>query len=191
MEELKYKKEIIYSEARDPPVYPSSQNTFFRQHRAPGQGVRQDLGQNLLRCAPVTQLAVAHHDDLVCQGDDPLLVGNDDHSGGAGGVDLLKGLRQPGEAPQVDARLRLIKDHQLAAPGQDGGDLNALDLAAGEGHVHLPVQIVVGAQAHLGQELAALVLGQLLAARRHVQQLAHGDALEPGGLLEACRHHYG
>ena len=38
------------------------------------------------------QLPVAHHDDLVCQGDDPLLVGDDDHGGGAGGVDLLLSL---------------------------------------------------------------------------------------------------
>ena len=66
-------------------------------------------------------------------------------------VDLLEGLGQPGEAPQVDAGLRLVEDHQLAVPGQDGGDLDALDLAAGQGHVHLPVQVVVGAEAHLGQ----------------------------------------
>ena len=66
-------------------------------------------------------------------------------------VDLLEGLGEPGEAPQVDAGLRLVKDHQLAVPRQNGGDLDALDLAAGEGHVHLTVQIVVGAQPHLGQ----------------------------------------
>ena len=100
-------------------------------------------------------------------------------------MNLLKGLRQPGEGPQVDAGLRLVEDHELAVPGQDGGDLDALHLAAGEGHVHLPVQVIVGAQAHLGQVLAALVLGQLLVAAGKGQQVADGQALEPGRLLEA------
>ena len=72
-----------------------------------------------------------------------------------------------------------------AVPGQDGGDLNALDLAAGEGDIHLPVQIVVGAQAHLGQVLAALVLGELLIAGGDGQQVADRQALEAGRLLEA------
>ena len=50
-------------------------------------------------------------------------------------------------------------------------DLDALDLAAGEGHIHLTLQIVVGAQAHTGQVLAALVLGELFLARRQKQQV--------------------
>ena len=133
----------------------------------------------------MAQLPVAHHDDLVCQGDDPLLVGDDNHGRGAAGVDLFKRFCQPGEAPQVDARLWLVEDHQLAAAGQDSGDLDALHLAAGEGGVHLPVQIVIGAQAHLRQVLAALVLGQLLIPGGDGQQVADRQPLEPGGLLEA------
>ena len=100
-------------------------------------------------------------------------------------VDLFKGLRQPGEGPQVDAGLRLVEDHQTAPAGQNGGDLDALDLAAGKGHVHLPVQIVVGAQAHLGQIGAALVLGELFLPRRQPQQIVDRDPLEPGRLLKA------
>ena len=60
-------------------------------------------------------------------------MGDDDHGGRVLLVDLLKGLGQPGEAPQVDAGLRLVEDHQVALPRQNGGDLDALDLAAGEG----------------------------------------------------------
>ncbi len=129
--------------------------------------------------------AVAHHNDLVRQGDDALLVGDDDHGAVARGVDLLKGLRQPGEAPQVDARLRLVEDHQLGVPGQDRGDLDALDLAAGEADVYLPVQIVVGAETYLGEVLAALVLGELLCPVGQGQQVPHRQPLEAGGLLEA------
>ena len=54
------------------------------------------------------------------------------------------------------------------------------------GHpTYLPVQVVVGAQADLGQVLAALVLGQLLVAAGQGQQIADGQALEPGRLLKA------
>ena len=123
--------------------------------------------------------------DLVRQTDDALLMGDDDHGGPVLPVDLLEGLRQAGEAPQVDAGLRLVEDHEAALPGQNGGDLDALDLAAGEGHIHLTLQIVVGAQAHTGQVLAALVLGERFLACRQKQQVMDGDALEAGGLLEA------
>ena len=112
-------------------------------------------------------------------------MGNDDHGGAALTVDLLEGLRQPGEGPQVDACLRLVEDHQVGVPGQNGGDLNALDLAAGKGHIHFAVQIVIGAEPHLGEVLAALVLGKLVVAGGDGQQVADSDALEAGGLLEA------
>ena len=55
------------------------------------------------------------------------------------------------EAPQVDARLRLVEDGQLGAAGQHHGDLDALELAAGQAVVHLPVDIVPGAQTDLAQ----------------------------------------
>ena len=64
-------------------------------------------------------------------------------------LEHTEGLREFGEGPQVNAGLRLVKDQQAAGPGQDGGNLNALDLAAGERYIHLPIQIIVGAQAHL------------------------------------------
>ena len=100
-------------------------------------------------------------------------------------MELLKGLRQPGEGPKVDARLRLVKDHQRRAPGQNAGNLNALYLAAGEGGVHLPVQVVVGAEAHPGEVLTAAVLGNLLVPAGQRQQVPDRQPLEPGGLLKA------
>ena len=99
-------------------------------------------------------------------------------------MELLEGLGKPGKGPQVDAGLGLVKDHESGLPGQDGGDLDALDLAAGEGGVHLPVNIVVGAQTHTGEELALLLVSQALAGGQ-LQQVLHLEALEPGGLLKA------
>ena len=112
-------------------------------------------------------------------------MGNDDHGGAALTVDLLEGLRQPGEGPQVDACLRLVEDHQVGVPGQNGGDLNALDLAAGEGHIHFTVQIVIGAEPHLGEVLAAFVLGELFIARGDGQKVPDRQPLEAGRLLKA------
>ena len=56
------------------------------------------------------------------------------------------------------------------------------------GYHHLPVDIVGGAQAHPGQILAALLPGQLLAARGQGQQIPHPQALEAGRLLKAVAH---
>ena len=69
--------------------------------------------------------------------------------------------------------------------GQNRGDLDALHLTAGQGHVHLPVKVVVGTQAHLGEIGAAAVLAEFFLARRQQQQVVDGNALEPGRLLEA------
>ena len=112
-------------------------------------------------------------------------MGDDDHRGVLAAVDLFKRLGQAGKAPQVDTGLRLVKDHQRAVARQNGGDLNALDLAAGKAHVHLALQIIVGAQAHLGQVLAAAVLAELFRTGREQQQIVNGNALEAGRLLEA------
>ena len=47
-------------------------------------------------------------------------------------VHLFKHADEVLEAPQVDACLRLIEDGQLGAAGQHHGDLDALQLAAGQ-----------------------------------------------------------
>ena len=111
-------------------------------------------------------------------------MGDDNHSSGTRGVDLLEGLRQTGEAPQIDAGFRLIENHKLAVPGQDRGNFDPLDLTAGEGDIHFPIQIVVGTQAHLGQVLTAPVLGERLVPRCQGQQTANRQALEAGRLLK-------
>ena len=132
----------------------------------------------------MADFAAADYHHFIGQGDDPLLMGDDNHGGAAGGVNLFEGLRQPGEAPQVDPGLRLIEHHEFPVAGEDGGDFDALHLTAGEGGVHLPVQVVVGAQADAGQELAAAVLGGRLPGG-DAEQVPDGEALEPGRLLEA------
>ena len=104
-----------------------------------------------------------------------------------GAVDLLmqvlKDLDEVGEGPQVDARLRLVKDGQLGAPGHDHGDLNALELAAGQGAVHLTVNVVLGAQAHLGEVVAGLRHADILAAGQG-DEVLYRQALEAHRLLE-------
>ena len=74
----------------------------------------------------------------------------------------LKRFRKAREAPEIDACLGLVEDHELRLPREDRGDLDALDLAAGEGGVHLAVKIIVGAQAHLREILAGLAPWQEL-----------------------------
>ena len=130
-------------------------------------------------------LAAADHDDLVGELNDALLMGNDDHARRVLTVELLKGLGQAGEAPQVDAGLGLVEDHQRGMTREQRRDLDALDLAAREGDVHLAVEIVVRAQADLREVAAALVLAELAVAAGDGQQVAHSDALEARGLLEA------
>lgn len=98
-------------------------------------------------------------------------------------VQMLKHLDQIAEAPQVDARLRLVKDRQLGAPGHDHGDLDTLELSAGQRCVHLPVDVVLGTQPHLGQIAARLRHPDLL-ARGQGDQVLHRQALEADRLLE-------
>ena len=112
-------------------------------------------------------------------------MGDDDHRAVPPLVDLAEGLSESGEAPQVDAGLRLVQDHQRRLPGQDRGNLDALDLAAGQGRVHLAVEIIVGAQTHLRQKRAGVLLGEQLFRAGDAEEVPHLDALEPGRLLKA------
>ena len=96
---------------------------------------------------------------------------------------MLEHLNEIGEGPQVDARLRLVKDGQLGAPGHDHGDLDALELAAGQGGVHLPVNVVLGAQAHLRQIVAGLGHANALAAGQG-DEVLHRQALKAHRLLK-------
>ena len=112
-------------------------------------------------------------------------MGDDDHRAVLPGVDLLKRFRKAREAPEIDACLGLVEDHELRLPREDRGDLDALDLAAGEGGVHLAVKIIGRAQADLREILAGLAPRQELLSRRDRQKILHADALEARRLLEA------
>ena len=88
------------------------------------------------------------------------------------------------KAPEVNASLRLVKDHQLRIAGQNGGDLNTLELAAGETGIHIPVDILLTAQAHLGQIVAGILPADLPSGGT-LQQVRHLHSLEAGRLLKA------
>ncbi len=102
---------------------------------------------------------------------------------GVGVMQFLKYLDQIVETPQVNARFRLVKHRQRGVPGQDGGDFNALQLPAGQAGVHIPVDIVPGAQTNFGQIFAGPGGGEA-ASRREGDQVLDLDSLEAYRLLE-------
>lgn len=55
------------------------------------------------------------------------------------------------EAPQVDARFRLVEHGQLRAAREHRCNLNALEFAAGQAAVYLTVYIIPRAKPHFGQ----------------------------------------
>jgi len=112
-------------------------------------------------------------------------VGDDEDGVLALALQQAEGLGQLGKGPQVDAGLRLVKDEQAAGAGQNGRDLDALDLAAGEGGVHLPVHIVGGAQADPVEIGTTFVPAQVPVAGGQGQQVPDPQALKARGLLEA------
>ena len=69
------------------------------------------------------------------------------------------------KAPQVDAGLGLFKDAQTRLPRKQRGDLDALELAAGEGGVDLAVDVVARAETDLGEIGAGRRDRQILSRR--------------------------
>ena len=69
------------------------------------------------------------------------------------------------EAPEVDPGFRFIEDHDRRVFRENGRDLDPLDLAAGQGSVHLAVQVIAGTQSHLCEIVTARIPGQLLIRR--------------------------
>ena len=99
------------------------------------------------------------------------------------GPHALEHLDQVLEGPQVDARLRLVEHGQGRAPCQHRGDLDALELAAGQARIDLAVDVVARAEPHGGQVFAGDAGVQRL-ARGQPQQIQHLQALEAHRLLE-------
>ena len=93
--------------------------------------------------------AVGNDHDLIRNVQDALLMGNDNERIAACLVELLKDLDQNAEAPQINSGLRLIEHGKGRVAGDDGSDLNTLKLAAGKTGVHLPVNVVPGAESNL------------------------------------------
>ena len=138
----------------------------------------------ILRRALLLDAAVHQHHDLVGDGQDALLMGND-QDGAVLDVfpKLLENARQVLEAPEVDARLRLVKQCEPCLPCHDRRDLDTLQLAAGQRRIDLAMDIVPGAEADLGQIVAGRVHGNRL-ARRKAQQVDDLQPLESDRLLE-------
>ena len=148
-----------------------------------GRGADQ-CGQDLLPAAVSGDLSVPQNDDLIRYFQDALLVG-DDHDGTV--VDLcahfFEDLDQILEAPEIDACLGLIEDREPGAACQHCGDLDALELAAGEAGIDFTVDIVLGAEPDFRQILACVSRSHIPACRK-TDQVEDLDAFEADRLLE-------
>ena len=96
---------------------------------------------------------------------------------------MLEHFDEVAEAPQIDARLRLVEHRKLALAGEHGGYFNPLELAARQACVDLAIDIVAGAQSHLGQVIAGFGDGYV-AAYGYAYKVAHLYALEADGILK-------
>lgn len=124
------------------------------------------------------------HNDFIRNVQNALLMADDEDGAVAAHLPHpLKDADEVLEAPQVDARFRLVKHGQLRAAREHRCNLNALEFAAGQAAVYLTVYIIPRAKPHFGQNRARFADRQAL-ARRNPQQIQHGDALEAHGLLE-------
>ena len=113
-------------------------------------------------------------------------MGDDDDAPLRFFVHLLEHRDEVLEAPEIDARLGFVKDGQRCAAGEDGRDLDALELAPRERSVDLAVDVVARAEADL-REIAARLPHRDVLARRERDEVLHRDALEAHGLLEGER----
>ena len=95
----------------------------------------------------------------------------------------LEDLNQILETPQVNSRLGLIKHGQLCRSGQNRGNFNALQFAAGKTAVHLTVNILSGTQTHLGEVIACTGYGKLFSGSQ-TNQIKYLNSLETNGLLK-------
>ena len=96
---------------------------------------------------------------------------------------LFKDADQVLEAPEVDARFRLVKHRKARMPCKQRRDLNPLQLSAGERGVDLAVDIVPRAQPYLREIVAGRRDGEILSGCQ-AQQVLDADALEADRLLE-------
>ncbi len=146
-------------------------------------GPAHQFGKNFRRFALPGELAAGNDGDLVGDLQNALLMGDDDHGAVQRAAQALENGDEVVETPQVDARLRLVEDGQPRVAQKHGGNLNALDVAAGQRSVHFAVDILARAKAHLAEHFAQFGFGKFL-ARGQLQKLAHDQSFEAHRLLK-------
>ena len=99
---------------------------------------------------------------------------------------LFKQADQLVEAPEVDARLRLVQQEHLAALRQRGGELDAFQFPARKCAVRLPVDVIARAKPHVRQIRAELIQ-RIVPPGSEIEQILHRHALEAHGLLKGER----
>ena len=89
-----------------------------------------------------------------------LLAVGDHDDGGAALLEVGEGIEDARERLHVDARVRLVHEHDARLHGEDAGELHALALAAGQRLVHGARRVLLGVEPHAAQHpldrLAAL-----------------------------------
>ena len=113
----------------------------------------------------------------------PLLMGDNQNRPVGVLAHTLKYLDQVLEAPQVNPRFRFIEHGQLGSPGQHSGDLDPLQLAAGQAGVDLAVYIILCTEAHFGKISACLGHRHLLLGSQPYQ-IQYLDPFKTNRLLE-------
>src|SRR5699024_9048859 len=97
---------------------------------------------------------------------------------------FAEGIDQSRKTPEIDPRLRLIKDEQSAVlPRQNGSDFYSLYLASGQTGVDLTIYVILGAETYLGQDLTDPVFPHLPAGRQ-LEKIPHRNTFKANRLLK-------
>ena len=156
---------------------------FLRAEGAAAPVALEQAGEDLLPRAVRRDDAAREHDQLVRDFQNPLLMGDDDERAARLAAQLLEDADEVLEAPQVNARLRLVKDGEPGLARHDHRDLDPLDLAARKARVHLAVDVVLRAEPHVAEIAAELLLAQGPPGGQ-LDEVAHRQPLEAHRLLE-------
>ena len=117
-----------------------------------------DIKEDTVTAGYPADTAIRNQDYLVGQLQNSLLVRDNDDGSVVLIVHVLKSLSQSAETPQVDAGFWLIEKSHLEVTLQQAGNLDTFELATRKTGIDLPVQVILGAQADINQQIAQLGL---------------------------------
>ena len=96
---------------------------------------------------------------------------------------LFKNLNQVAEAPQINTRFRLIEYGKRSISCNDCSNFNTFQFSAGETGIYFAIDIISGAQTHLGEKFTCACSGQLVPGSQG-NQVLYLNAFKANGLLD-------